>query len=275
MARTSAPEADRILDRFYPILDKGGVALIDYMGNDERVEEAARVSYQQGTTKKRSTGGLIDYLVRNDHASPVEMVELLFFIKAPLFVVQQILRHRTANVNQESARYSVLKDEFYIPSRNTLKKQDTKNRQGSANEPLTREEQERALEIIRQTVAHGYESYTELLDMGLAREKSRIVLPVTTYTSLYWKCDLRNFLNFARLRMDWHAQPEIQRYAAMLYELSALVAPLTVAAYEKYVLNTKRVSVDFLEEIHAFLQTEQPNEDRAQELQKTLEKLLF
>lgn len=196
-------------------------------GLDSQVVRAARASYTGGTKTKRKDAQLIRYLIQHEHWSPFEMVQLKFFIKAPLFVVQQFLRHRAFSFNQESARYSVLQDEYYIPA--SFRAQDTKNKQGSVEaefDPSLRE-------VYIQTVDQAFDFYRHLLDQGVAREMARMVLPSCTYTRLYVRGDLRNWLHFLKLRLDSHAQWETRQYAEAILELIRPLAPVTVAAWEE------------------------------------------
>jgi thymidylate synthase (FAD) len=210
---------------------------------DEAVVRAARVSYQGGTTTTRDNEQLIDYLMRKRHTSPFEQVELKFVIKAPLFVVQQLLRHRTANVNQESARYSIMADEAYYPE--SFRSQASTNRQGSGDDldPVKQELADRAYTV---GIESGLGAYQRLLDSGVSREQARGVLPHATYTTLVWKVDLHNLLHFLKLRMDPHAQEETRQYAIAIYSLAYPYAPLTFAAWHHHVLDAVTFSSDEL-----------------------------
>lgn len=231
------------------VLDKGFVRLVDWMGDDSSIVHAARVSYQAGTKVKRSDAGLIDYLVRKQHTSPIEQVQLTFHIKMPLFVFGQLVRHRTASLNAQSARYSVMKDEFYIPDR--ARKQSEVNRQGSVmtdDRALTH----RMRAIMEEITRISYSAYESLLEAGVAREMSRIILPQNLYTEFYWTQDLHNLLHLLKLRLDGHAQWEIQQYAQAMFELTHKVAPLTVEAWERHrkeSLTLSSYEVDMLREV--------------------------
>lgn len=214
------------------VLDKGEVILLDHMGNDQRIVDAARVSYRAGTKKVREDDALINYLLKNKHWSPFEQVVFTFRIKAPLFVTQQFLRYRTARFNQESARYSILQDEFYWPSPSRILGQDAKNKQGSST-PLSPEVQEIAAKTIENQSKAAYALYTSMLNMGVAREIARIILPANIYTSFYWQIDLRNLFNFLSQRLDPHAQWEIQEYARNIKLLAQPVCPIAFAAFDK------------------------------------------
>lgn len=220
------------------ILDHGYVKLIDVFGSDERVEQAARISYEKGTRKTSDTSNLLRYLMRNAHWSPFEMCEVMFEIKAPLFIVQQLLRHRTANINQMSLRYSEAIDEFYHPK---WKKQSTDNKQGSGE--YLDDMQNFVAEVDQLTAERpSIKSYNSLLNTGVSKELARIVLPASNYTKLVWKCDLRNFMNFLKLRLDHHAQAEIQEMAQAMYDLTKDKFPICFNAFEDYVLNSKTFS---------------------------------
>ncbi|MDR2588805.1 MAG: FAD-dependent thymidylate synthase [Spirochaetales bacterium] len=235
MAHCIVPEAEEILDREFPVLDKGFVRLVDYLGGDERIVQAARVSYGKGTKSYREDKGLIAYLLRNQHTSPFEQVVFTFHVKLPVFVARQWIRHRTARLNEISGRYSVLKDEFYLPDALDLAAQSTDNKQGRAGEALEPEAAQEALEVLRAGQKRAYEDYSSLL-RTLAREIARINLPLSVYTEWYWQIDLHNLLHFLKLRMDAHAQKEIRLYAEVLYGIMKKVSPLTAQAFDEHVL---------------------------------------
>lgn len=222
------------------VLDKGFVRLVDHMGDDSRIVQSARVSYGDGTKSVRQDKGLIDYLVRHRHTSPLEQVEFTFHIKLPLFVMGQLVRHRTASLNQMSARYSVMKDEFYIPSE--IRSQDELNKQGSNVGGIEEEEVVRSLFIAN--AEDAYTTYETLLGKGVAREMARMVLPQNLYTEVYWNQDLHNLLHLLKLRMDPHAQWEIQQYANAMYELIKDIVPWTIESWERHT----RDSVNFTKE---------------------------
>ncbi len=235
MAHLTNPEAEAILDTPFPVLDKGFVRLVDYMGSDQRIVQAARVSYGAGTKTVREDAALIDYLMRHRHTSPFEMVELTFHIKAPLFVARQWFRHRTASVNEVSARYSVMPDEFYTPAPHALRAQSSKNKQVGEG-PLPPEVAQTASQTIAQAQERAYQTYQALLEQGVARELAREVLPVGLYTEFYWKQDLHNLFHFLKLRLDWHAQHEIRAYAKAIAEIVRRVVPIAYAAFEEHIL---------------------------------------
>jgi thymidylate synthase (FAD) len=217
-----------------PVLDHGFVRLVDYMGDDAAVVQAARVSYGKGTRESREDRGLIRYLMRHRHTTPFEMCELKMHIKLPMFVARQWIRHRMASVNEISARYSVLDREFYLPAAQDLAAQSSQNKQGRGEElEEASAEQVRSLMVEEAHRAHAL--YGRLLeDEGLARELARMTLPVSWYTQWYWKVDLHNLLHFLALRLDPHAQLEIRRYAEVIAAMVADWVPLSYEAFEDY-----------------------------------------
>lgn len=228
--------------RYVPVLDHGFVGLIDHMGDDSAIVQAARVSYGSGTKTVQSDRGLIRYLMRHEHTTPFEMTSVKFHIKLPIFVMRQLVRHRTASLNEYSARYSVITDEFYIPKPQNLKPQSTTNKQGRAGE-LDSIVTSHTIDDMRQAWDFTYELYERFIDeFGLARETARSILPVGGYTECYWKANLKNFLHMARLRMDSHAQWEIQEFARAMYELAKPLFPIACEAFEDYSVNSVKVS---------------------------------
>lgn len=220
-----------------PVLDHGFVRVIDYMGDDSAIVQAARVSYGAGTKHVQNDEGLIRYLMRHWHSTPFEMCEIKLHVKLPVFVARQWIRHRTANVNEYSARYSILDREFYIPEPSQLAAQSTVNNQGRG-EVLTGAESARVLEMLKSDAARSYDHYQEMLSQdgqqGLARELARMNLPMNIYTQWYWKVDLHNLFHFLRLRADAHAQYEIRVYAEAIAEAVKDWVPLAFAAFEDY-----------------------------------------
>ena len=240
--------ADGLEERLYQpvqVLDHGFVRVIDYMGDDAAIVQAARVSYGQGTKKSRDDSGLIRYLMRHWHSTPFEMCELKLHVKLPVFVARQWIRHRTANVNEYSARYSILDREFYIPAPEHLAAQSTVNNQGRGS-VLEGEEAARVLEILKGDAGRSYDHYEEMLSQdgqqGLARELARMNLPANIYTQWYWKVDLHNLFHFLRLRADPHAQYEIRVYAEAICEMVKDWVPAAYAAFEDYRLNATQFS---------------------------------
>jgi thymidylate synthase (FAD) len=225
------------LYRAHPILDHGFVRVIDYMGDDSAIVQAARVSYGAGTKHVQNDEGLIRYLMRHWHSTPFEMCEVKLHVKLPVFVARQWIRHRTANVNEYSARYSILDREFYIPAPEQLAAQSVVNNQGRG-EVLSGAESARVLEMLKSDAMRSYDHYEEMLSQdgqqGLARELARMNLPMNIYTQWYWKTDLHNLFHFLRLRADAHAQYEIRVYAEAMARITADWVPLAYAAFEDY-----------------------------------------
>ena len=221
----------------HPVLDHGLLRVIDYMGDDSAIVQAARVSYGRGTKAVSNDEGLIRYLMRHWHSTPFEMCEVKFHVKLPVFVARQWIRHRTANVNEYSARYSILDREFYIPAPEQLAAQSTVNNQGRGA-VLSGEEAQRVLDILREDAMRSYDHYEGMLSQegqqGLARELARMNLPANIYTQWYWKTDLHNLFHFLRLRADAHAQYEIRVYAEAMCRIVADWVPLAYAAFEDY-----------------------------------------
>ena len=230
------------LYRAHPVLDHGLLRVIDYMGDDAAIVQAARVSYGAGTKHVQNDDGLIRYLMRHWHSTPFEMCEVKFHVKLPVFVARQWIRHRTANVNEYSARYSILDREFYIPEPEQLAAQSSVNNQGRG-EVLSGPEAARVLEILKRDAAQAYDDYEAMLSQahpdgtpqqGLARELARMNLPMNIYTQWYWKVDLHNLFHFLRLRADAHAQYEIRVYAEAMAQMVRDWVPLAFAAFEDY-----------------------------------------
>jgi len=249
MAHCVVPDAEAILDKEFPVLDKGFIRLVDYLGGDERVVQSARVSYGAGTKTYREDAGLIDYLMRNSHTSPFEQVILTFHIKLPIFVARQWIRHRTARLNEISGRYSVLKDDFYVPSPADLADQSEDNKQGRSSEPLEKDRSENIRTAFAEGQKIAFTAYSSLVNEGLARELARINLPLSLYTEWYWQIDLHNLFHFLQLRLDAHAQKEIRLYAELLFEIARKVAPRCCKSFEKHVLNGVRFSGEELTEL--------------------------
>jgi thymidylate synthase (FAD) len=265
--RTVVPALEEILYQPLPVLDHGFVRVIDYMGDDGAIVQAARVSYGRGTKKVSDDRGLINYLMRMRHTTPFEMCEIKLHVKLPIFVARQWIRHRTANVNEYSARYSVLEDEFYHPAPDHLAAQSSSNRQGRA-EPVPAEEAETALRAIDVNNERSYEHYLGLLNrdeagnpldtgrQGLARELARMVLPLNTYTQWYWKIDLHNLLRFVALRADPHAQYEIRAYAEVLLDVVRRWVPLAHAAFMDYRVDGAELSAKAVATVRRMLKGE-------------------
>jgi thymidylate synthase (FAD) len=248
VARNIVPEAEQILDQPVPVLDKGFVRLVDYMGSDARIVQAARVSYGEGTKTFREDKGLIDYLLRNQHTSPFEQVHLTFHCKMPIFVARQWVRHRTAKLNEISGRYSVMKDEFYVPDPEAVAFQSTDNKQGrSSPDQVPDEMKAKVRTVLEQGQKQSYSEYESLLEDGVARELARINLPLSLYTEWYWTMDLHNLFHFLALRLDPHAQLEIRVYAEAVLKLVRSVAPVAVEAFENHILGGVRFNRQELE----------------------------
>jgi thymidylate synthase (FAD) len=270
--RVVVPALEEILYTPLPVLDRGFVRVVDYMGDDGAIVQAARVSYGRGTRKVSDDRGLINYLMRMRHTTPFEMCEIKLHVKLPIFVARQWIRHRTANVNEYSARYSVLEDEFYRPEPQHLAVQSASNRQGRA-EPLTGDEAETTLRAIDMSNERSYEHYLSLLNQdeagnplddgrqGLARELARMVLPLNTYTQWYWKIDLHNLLHFVSLRADPHAQYEIRAYAEVLLDVVRRWVPLAHDAFVNYRLSGAELSEKALEVVRRRLRGEQVTQE--------------
>ena len=243
--RVTVPALEDILYSALPVLDHGFVRVIDYMGDDNAVVQAARVSYGKGTKKISEDAGLIKYLMRHWHSTPFEMCEIKYHVKLPIFVARQWIRHRTANVNEYSARYSILDKEFYIPSPEHLAAQSTSNRQGRGD-IIEGQQAEKVLDLLREDSERCYRGYQDMLNEdetgrpvdpgrpGLARELARMNLTLNYYTQWYWKTDLHNLMHFLRLRADAHAQYEIRAYADVMVDTLKRWAPLTHGAFIEY-----------------------------------------
>jgi thymidylate synthase (FAD) len=266
--RAVSPALEEMLYTPIPVLDHGFVRVVDYMGTDSAIVQAARVSYGAGTKKLREDEGLIRYLLRHRHTTPFEMCEIKFHIKLPIFIARQWIRHRTANVNEYSGRYSVMDKEFYLPKAEHLAAQSTQNHQGRGI-CLSGEEALRALEILEQDATQAYAHYEELLNgteagevrdaskQGLARELARMNLPVNYYTQWYWKIDLHNLMHFLSLRADSHAQYEIRVYAEAMLEMLRAWVPLTYQAFMDYRMGNAELSAQGLEVVRRRLRGEE------------------
>ena len=242
MTRVVVPPAEEILGKEFTCLNAGFVRLVDYMGGDESIVQAARVSYGKGTKTVNEDRGLIRYLMRHHHTTPFEMVELKFHVKLPIFVARQWIRHRTANVNEYSGRYSVMKDEFYVPDESAIHYQSMKNKQGRSGGEVPAELRSRVLEVLTDAQRRLYGEYEQLLESEIARELARINLPLSLYTEWYWKIDLHNLFHFLRLRMDSHAQYEIRVYAEAIAGIARKVVPSAWEAFEDYMLMSRSFS---------------------------------
>ena len=262
--RVTVPALEEILYQPLPVLDHGFVRVIDYMGDDAAIVQAARVSYGRGTRKVSEDQGLINYLMRHRHTTPFEMCEIKYHVKLPIFVARQWIRHRTANINEYSARYSILDNEFYLPAPEHLAAQAKTNRQGRG-QVLEGAAARRVLDLLRAEAERAYAGYAELLNEdgsgapidptrpGLARELARINLSLGFYTQWYWKTDLHNLLHFLSLRADPHAQHEIRAYAEAMLGTLERWAPMTHAAFLEYQMNAALISATGLAVIRRLL----------------------
>jgi thymidylate synthase (FAD) len=262
--RPTVPALEALLYQPIQVLDHGFVRVIDYMGDDSAIVQAARVSYGRGTRRVSEDAGLIRYLMRHRHSTPFEMCEIKYHVKLPIFVARQWIRHRTANVNEYSARYSILDREFYIPEPEHLAAQSATNRQGRGD-VLTGEEAAQVLDLLRSDAARCYDHYADMLNedasgapldpqrQGLARELARMNLTLNTYTQWYWKIDLHNLFHFLSLRADAHAQYEIRVYADAMLDTVAAWVPLACQAFRDYRLGAVTLSAQMLAVVRRML----------------------
>jgi thymidylate synthase (FAD) len=251
--RVTSPELEKVLYQAIPVLDHGFIRVIDYMGDDSSIVQSARVSYGKGTKKVSTDEGLIRYLMRHWHSTPFEMCEIKYHVKLPIFIARQWIRHRTANVNEYSARYSILDKEFYIPAKEQLSAQATNNRQGRGD-LITGQQADEVLKILKDDAVRTYDNYEKMLNerfdgtiidekkSGLARELARMNLTLNSYTQWYWKTDLLNLMNFLFLRGDSHAQYEIRVYAEKMLETVKKWVPITHAAFLDYRVGAAHLS---------------------------------
>lgn len=257
MTRPISPGLEPLLDRSFPVLDHGFVRVVDYMGNDEAVVQAARVSYGKGTDTPAKDKALIDYLMRNRHSSPFEMNEIKLHVKLPIFVARQWIRHRTANANEFSMRYSEAPKEVYMPKPEHLARQSTDNKQGRGD-VLTPAEARQFLSDLGCDVKEAQDTYTFARDtLGLSRELARIGLPLNTYTEWYWKTDLHNLFHFLSLRADKHAQYEIRVYAEQILDLVEAWVPWCHAAFVEHRLGAATFSKSMITALRELLSTPQ------------------
>jgi thymidylate synthase (FAD) len=259
--RPTVPALEAMLQKSHPVLDHGFIRVIDYMGDDSAIVQAARVSYGRGTKRVQEDTGLIRYLMRHRHTTPFEMCEIKFHVKLPIFVARQWIRHRTASVNEYSARYSILDKEFYIPAPEHLAAQSTSNRQGRGN-VLQGDEAAQALAILREDAERTYTNYAMMLNegetadpnrQGLARELARMNLTLNTYTQWYWKTNLHNLFHFLSLRADPHAQYEIRVYADVMMQMTEAWVPAAAAAFRDYRLGAVTLSAQMVQVVQRML----------------------
>ena len=265
--RVTAPELEKILYEAIPLLDHGFIRVVDYMGDDTSIVQAARVSYGKGTKKVSTDVGLIKYLMRHWHSTPFEMCEIKYHVKLPIFIARQWIRHRTANVNEYSARYSILDKEFYLPAQEHLAAQSQSNRQGRGD-VLEGDQAKKVLDLLKNDAERTYDNYEMMLNerydgsiidengIGLARELARMNLTLNTYTQWYWKTDLLNLMNFLRLRADHHAQYEIRTYADAMLDTLKRWVPITYDAFMDYRVGGTEVSAKGKEVIKKLIKGE-------------------
>ncbi|QHQ34299.1 FAD-dependent thymidylate synthase [Algicella marina] len=265
-ARATVQGMEEHLYTAIPVLDHGFIRVIDYMGDDSAITQAARVSYGKGTKSVSNDEGLIRYLMRHWHSTPFEMCEVKLHVKLPVFVARQWIRHRTANVNEYSARYSILDREFYIPAPEHLAAQSSTNNQGRGD-VLQGEEAQRVLDYLRDDSIRAYDHYEAMLgtedQQGLARELARMNLPANIYTQWYWKVDLHNLFHFLRLRADAHAQYEIRVYAEAICDVVKDWVPAAYAAFEDYRLGGAQLSAKGVAALKRMLAGEQMDAEKA------------
>lgn len=252
--RLCVPAMETIMDKTYPVLDHGIVRVVDYMGGDEAIVQMARVSYGNGTKSVNEDRGLIRYLIRHRHTSPLEGCELKLHLKMPIFVARQWVRHRTASMNEVSARYSEMKDEFFVPQPQDVHIQSSTNKQGSELGGIEIGAQESFAGYVKSFSRDSFELYLDALDKNISREMSRIVLPLNLYTEFYWKIDLHNLLHFCSLRSDPHAQKEIRVYSdIILHQIIKAWTPHVYEAALDYILGGAKLSRMELEIVSTFL----------------------
>ena len=268
--RVTVSELEKILYEAIPILDHGFIRVVDYMGDDTSIVQAARVSYGKGTKKVSTDAGLIKYLMRHWHSTPFQMCEIKYHVKLPIFIARQWIRHRTANVNEYSARYSILDKEFYLPASEHLATQSKSNRQGRGD-VLEGENAKQVLDLLKSDAEKTYSNYETMLNekydgtvideskTGLARELARMNLTLNTYTQWYWKTDLLNLMNFLRLRADDHAQYEIRTYADAMLETVKKWVPITYDAFMDYRVGGTEVSAKGKSIIQKLIKGEEVN----------------
>ena len=272
--RVTSSELEKILYEAIPVLDHGFVRVVDYMGDDSSIVQSARVSYGKGTKKVSTDEGLIKYLMRHWHSTPFEMCEIKYHVKLPIFIARQWIRHRTANVNEYSARYSILDKEFYIPAKEQLSAQSTSNRQGRGD-LISGKQADEVLKILKDDATRTYDNYERMLNerfdgkiidenkIGLARELARMNLTLNSYTQWYWKTDLLNLLNFLFLRADHHAQYEIRVYAEAMLDTVKKWVPITHAAFLDYRVGAAHISSKGLKIIKSMLNGHEINFDNS------------
>ncbi len=266
--RATVPALEEMLYKPLPVLDHGFVRVVDYMGDDNAVVQAARVSYGRGTKKSLQDKGLINYLIRHRHTTPFEMCDIKFHIKLPIFIARQWIRHRTASVNEYSARYSILSNEFYLPDRTHLTPQSSVNKQGRSNQTLPEDIATKVLATIKEDSLRCYKNYVEMMNeddqgniinennIGITRELARINLTLNHYTEWYWKINLHNLLHFLALRADNHAQYEIRVYAEVMLDIVKAWVPFVYEAFNEHRINGANISKTGIEIIRKMIKGE-------------------
>jgi thymidylate synthase (FAD) len=273
--RVISPALEEILYHEDKVLDHGFIRVIDYMGSDSSIVQAARVSYGKGTKQVSKDKGLINYLLKNKHTTPFEMCEIKLHVKLPIFVARQWIRHRTANVNEISARYSILDHEFYLPDVDNISIQSQTNKQGRENQSLSFEKTNKVLEILKSDAQNCYNNYLSLInedtegniidsnEVGIARELARINLPVSCYTQFYWKIDLHNFMHFVFLRMSDHAQYEIRVYAKKMLSILQKWVPYVYDAFVEHRVNSKTFSANQMQALKRLIKKENVSQENS------------
>ena len=271
--RVVAPALEEMLYKPIPVLDHGFIRVVDYMGDDSSIVQAARVSYGRGTKKSLQDKGLINYLMRHRHTTPFEMCDIKFHIKLPIFIARQWIRHRTASVNEYSARYSILSNEFYVPQKVNLSAQSTTNKQGRSDDKLPDDVADRVLRIIKEDSEKCYKHYIEMMNeddqgniidentVGITRELARMNLTLNHYTEWYWKINLHNLLHFLALRADSHAQYEIRVYAQAMLDVVKAWVPYAYEAFIEYNMNGTNISKKGIEVIRQMLGGEEVSQE--------------
>jgi thymidylate synthase (FAD) len=272
--RVTSPDLEKVLYEAIPALDHGFIRVVDYMGDDSSIVQSARVSYGKGTKQVSTDSGLIKYLMRHWHTTPFEMCEIKYHVKLPIFIARQWIRHRTANVNEYSARYSILDKEFYLPDPKNLAAQSISNRQGRGD-LIDGGQAKEVLELLKNDAERTYDNYETLLNQrydgttidqnkkGLARELARMNLTLNTYTQWYWKTDLLNLMNFLRLRADHHAQYEIRVYADIMLDTLKRWVPITYGAFMDYRVGGIEISSKGKEIIKKFINGDHVNHEES------------
>ncbi|MDX1916450.1 MAG: FAD-dependent thymidylate synthase [Rickettsiaceae bacterium] len=273
--RASSEGLEQILYKPFEVLDHGFVRVIDYMGDDSAIVQAARVSYGKGTKQISQDRGLINYLMRHRHTTPFEMCDIKFHIKLPIFIARQWIRHRTASVNEYSARYSIMGSDFYLPKETDLSPQSTFNKQGRSDQKLSRAESAKVLAILEQDAANSYKNYIEMMNqdengniidesaIGITRELARMNLTLNHYTEWYWKINLHNLLHFLALRADKHAQLEIRLYAETMLDIVKLWVPITYDAFIEYRKDSALISKTGILALKRMLKGEQIDQENS------------